>query len=247
MRALAVILAVLGPAAAGAAECRQALALGLDVSGSVDDEEYDLQMTGLAQALLAPAVQEAFLAYPEAPVDLYVYEWSGMRSQVEVIGWTTVADAADLARVADVLTTPVNRPREPETAVGLGLMHGAEALRARSACWRLTLDISADGKSNTGPRPRDVKGRGVLDGMTVNALVIGVSVPLMAGTRADSIPELSAYYMSEVIGGPDAFIQVALGYHDYREAMEKKLLKELQTLPVGEAPAPPDLRRASLD
>ena len=33
------------------ADCRQALALGLDVSGSVDSAEYALQMQGLANAV----------------------------------------------------------------------------------------------------------------------------------------------------------------------------------------------------
>lgn len=243
MRALAVLLAALaGPAAA---ECRQALALGLDVSGSVDAQEYDLQLTGLAQALLSPAVQEAFLAFPDAPVDLYIYEWSGMAFQVPVIPWTTIATAGDLRTIAEVLTSPGHRPRSAETAVGMGLIHGAGALGERPDCWRRTLDISSDGKSNVGPRPRDLRDQGVMEGLTVNALVIGISPQPMAGLRSDSIPELSAYYSAEVIQGPDAFIQVALGYHDYRVAMEKKLLKELQTLPVGQS-APPDRREASL-
>jgi hypothetical protein len=242
MRTLAAALALL--AAPAAAECRQALALGLDVSGSVDAEEYDLQLTGLAQALLSPAVQDAFLAFPDAPVDLYIYEWSGMAFQLPIVPWTTIATAADLRTVADVLTSPGHRPRSAETAVGMGLIHGANALRERQDCWRQTLDVSSDGKSNVGPRPRDLRADGVMAGMTVNALVIGISPPPMAGLRSDSIPELSAYYNAEVIQGPDAFVQVALGYHDYRVAMEKKLLKELQTLPVGqvEPKSRPDTR-----
>ena len=49
----ALVLAVAGWLLAdpGTAACRQALALGLDVSGSVDACEYRLQIDGLAQAL----------------------------------------------------------------------------------------------------------------------------------------------------------------------------------------------------
>jgi hypothetical protein len=231
-------------AGAAAAECRQALALGLDVSGSVDRTEYDLQLNGLAQALLAPVVIEAFLAYPEAPVDLYVYEWSGFDRQTAILPWTTIASRDDLAAAARLLTAPGFRPREAATGLGHGMLFGARALAERAGCWRRTLDISGDGKSNNGPSPREVQGDPVLAGLTINGLVVGVAAPLMAGARADSIPELSAYFRAEVIRGPDAFIQVALGYADYQTAMEKKLLKELQTLPIGDLAPGPDRREA---
>ena len=72
MRWLALVLTLL--AAPADAACRQALALGLDVSSSVDDTEYRLQLDGLAAALLKPEVRAAFLALPDAPVRLYVFE-----------------------------------------------------------------------------------------------------------------------------------------------------------------------------
>ena len=59
------------------AACRLALSLGLDVSGSVDETEYGLQMHGLAAALLNPQVQDALLAFPGAPVRLHVFKWAG--------------------------------------------------------------------------------------------------------------------------------------------------------------------------
>ena len=58
------------------APCRQALALGLDVSGSVDGGEYRLQLDGLAAALREPAVIAAMLSVPSAPVHLAIFEWS---------------------------------------------------------------------------------------------------------------------------------------------------------------------------
>ena len=233
MRALALAVALLLAGGPAAAACRLALALGLDVSGSVNDEEYDLQRTGLAQALLAPEVQAAFLSFPENPAELAVFEWSGLHSRVAVLPWTVIGDAADLAAAASLLTTPGRRPREPETAVGLAMLHGAGLLAQRGDCWRRVLDISADGMSNIGPRPREARRDPRLGGVTINALVVGLQTPPMAGYREDSIAELSAYFRAEVIQGPDAFIQVALGYHDYRVAMQKKLLKELETTPVG--------------
>ena len=68
-----VALAALWFAAAPAAaqECRIALALGIDVSSSVDPDEYALQAGGLAAALRDPEVAAAFLAVPGAQVALH--------------------------------------------------------------------------------------------------------------------------------------------------------------------------------
>jgi len=45
---------------------------------------------------------------------------------------------------------------------------------------------------------------------------------------------LSAYYTANVIRGPDAFVEVALGYEDYAAAMERKLLRELASIAIGQ-------------
>jgi len=46
------------------AACQQALAFGLDVSKSVDAEEYQLQLKGLAAALTSPDVTSSILTMP---------------------------------------------------------------------------------------------------------------------------------------------------------------------------------------
>ena len=46
----------------------------MDVSGSVDADEYRLQLNGLANALLSPDVAEVLFLLPDAPVRLAVYE-----------------------------------------------------------------------------------------------------------------------------------------------------------------------------
>ena len=65
MRRLALLLSLW--AGAAQADCRQALALGLDVSGSVDAQDYALQMQGLAAALEHPQVRAALLSRPALP------------------------------------------------------------------------------------------------------------------------------------------------------------------------------------
>ncbi len=230
--ALGVLLGLTG-AASGQTQCRQALALGLDVSGSVDSIEYRLQLDGLAGALQRSEVQDAFLAFPGTPVRLYVFEWSGAASQFVLAPWTEVNSAADLDRIADALRATARRPAETPTAIGQAMLHGSRALARQPGCWRRTLDLSGDGKSNVGLRPRDLKDDPRLEGLTINGLVIGAMGETVGDRRQAEIGDIWAYYTVEVIRGPEAFVEVAVGFADFENAMARKLLKELQTMVVG--------------
>ncbi|MGC9371561.1 MAG: DUF1194 domain-containing protein, partial [Paracoccaceae bacterium] len=90
--ALAGALALPGAAAAQGV-CRLALLLALDVSSSVDAGEDRLQREGLAAALLSPAVTEALLETPDAPVALAAYEWSGRYQQKVLLDWQLITTA----------------------------------------------------------------------------------------------------------------------------------------------------------
>lgn len=231
IRALILAL-ILGALPLGAAaQCRQALAMGLDVSGSVDEEEYRLQLDGLAAALTDPDVSRALIAGAIAPVRLLVYEWSGPVDQRIVAGWTAITDPAALAGFAEQLRSTGRMPASPSTALGAALVTGADLLAEQSDCWKLTLDISGDGMSNTGPRPQDLGHVTALSDITVNALAIGHG----EGGGVASAGELGAYFERMVIRGPGAFVEKAEGFDDYRDAMTRKLLRELEGLAVGRA------------
>lgn len=216
-----------------AAQCRQALALALDVSGSVDGGEYRLQLDGLATALIAPDVQRAILARPGNPVYLAVYEWSGPQYQRLLLDWTEIVDRQTLTGVSTHLAGLVRRPAPPGTALGNAMRYGADLLLAGPECRKRTLDISGDGKSNFGPHPRDIRLALLRSELTVNALVIGVDAPTTGDARQIEIGELSAYFRAWVVTGPGAFVETALGFEDYRAAMTRKLLRELETLAVS--------------
>ncbi|MDJ0823611.1 MAG: DUF1194 domain-containing protein [Paracoccaceae bacterium] len=214
---------------AGMAEaaCRQALALGLDVSGSVDAIEYRLQLDGVAAALQHPEVRAVLLTMPQAPVRLAVFEWSGPQDQRVILDWVAVSDAEVLAGISDRLRRVQRAPLEPSTAIGAAKAYGARLLAGQSGCWKRTLDLSGDGKSNTGPRPQEVP----VGDVTVNGLVIGT--PARGDKATPGIGELSSYYNAYVIEGDESFVETALGFEAFEEAMVRKLKRELATLAVS--------------
>jgi hypothetical protein len=220
-------------ASVASADCRQALALGLDISGSVDAAEYRLQLDGLAAALRRDDVAAALLAMSGADVDLTVYEWSGPDDRRILQPWVTLTDRSAIDAVARRLGAVQRGAGDPSTAIGSAMAFGAELLAQRASCWRRVLDLSGDGKSNAGPRPRVVGADAALGGVTVNALVIGVKDPAAGDTRQAEIGALAAYFRAEVIRGDAAFVEVALGFEDFERAMARKLLRELEVLAIG--------------
>ena len=230
---LSAAIATTPGATSARAACRQALALGLDVSGSVDAREYRLQLDGLAAALDHPDVRAALFASPLSPVRLSIFEWSGPNHQHVILPWTSIDGDDDLDRVIGRLHRSKRSRGGHSTAIGAALEFGFALLHQQSDCPRHTLDISGDGKSNSGPPPEQVA---LVDGPsapTVNALVIGVESGIATPLTGTGIAELSSYFRARVIRGPDAFVQTALGFHDFQSSMKRKLLRELGGFVLG--------------
>jgi hypothetical protein len=228
----AMLLANAAHAQSAPPPCRQALALGLDVSGSVDAREYRLQLDGLAKALTSPPVQSALLAQPQTPVRIAVYEWSGPDNQHIIAPWTTISKPEDIDHLAQILLTTQRRDASPGTALGHAMGFGVELLE-QTRCWTKTLDISGDGESNLGPRPRDIKPTLASRNVTINALVIGSNDAVQGNPREANASQLTAYFQAEVILGKDAFVETSLGFSGYGNAMTRKLLREVEVLQLS--------------
>ena len=215
------------------ATCRQALALGLDMSTSVDAVEYRLQLDGLAAALTSQPVQDVLFAQPEAPIRIAVYEWSGPPNQTLILPWTTLRQPADLDAAVAVLRAHERVVAAPTTAIGSALLYGFSLLEMQNDCWKRTLDLSGDGETNTGPPPEHISSAQAPAGVIVNGLVIGAGSAGGDDHRFADIKALTAYYSRNVVRGPGAFVEVALGFEDYAAAMERKLLRELASIAIG--------------
>ncbi len=219
---LAGLLGLAGPAAAQE-QCRLALLLGLDVSASVDREEYRLQIEGLAAALIEPSVVEAALS-GTGPVVISIYEWSGRFQQDVLVDWTTIRSKADLVGIAERVINATRSHEDFPTALGYALGYAASQFERGPDCLFRTLDISGDGQNNDGFPPSAAYEHFPLDEVTVNGLAIG------GASRG-----IEDYYLAEVIRGPGAFVEYARNHEDFEEAMRRKLERELRVMILGEA------------
>lgn len=198
-----------------AADCPLALVLALDASSSVDGREYRLQAQGLEYAFTDPDVEAAILG--AGGILATAFEWSGRNQQVIHAGWSWLDSRASIAGFARRLGTAQRGFDEFPTSLGHALGFAAIQLsRAPVACTRQVIDVSGDGVNNDGFGPASAYRAHAFDAITVNGLVI---------KGADPDPE--AYYLTSVIRGPGAFVELADDYDDYARAMRRKLLREI--------------------
>lgn len=210
-----VIAAALVAAPLPGAACGVELILAMDVSRSVMNDEYDLQMQGLAAAFEDPEVQD--LIRLSGGVAATVTQWSGAADQAQSVPWSLIADAASARAFAKRIAGQGRWFFGAYTAPGDALAH-ARALSAANPheCARKVIDLSGDGYGNRGQDARAVSRILVSEGFTINALAI---------LGALNSPE--EYYRENVIGGPGAFVETADGFDDYAAAIRRKLMREL--------------------
>jgi Protein of unknown function (DUF1194) len=194
-----------------------ALVLALDVSGSVDEDEFDLQRQGLAKAFLNPAIIAAIRSGANKRIAVTVVQWAGFGHQHVSLPWTVIGDTGSASRFAARLA--VMRRRYPGGVTHLtGVMEFATrlVLAAPFVAERQVIDISGDGENNVEKEPDEARNAAVRAGVTVNGLAI-------VNANAD----LLAYYRARVIGGPGAFVVSATDYDDFPRAILLKLLREI--------------------
>ena len=223
-RSLVLLIAsivCLGLAGTPAAETFRAvdveLVLAIDCSYSVDAGEFELQKIGLAKAFTNPAVLAAILAGEHKAIGVTVVEWSGAGAQAVVIPWTTVHDPASAVALAARIEAMPRLTQEGATSISSMIEFGLALFDAnRLAGVRRVIDISADGRNNTGHRIGAVAPLATMLGVTVNGLAI-----------LNEIPTLHFYFEQQVISGPDAFVMAADDYEHYAVAILRKLIREI--------------------
>lgn len=228
----AVAGAILPAAAAPATAGRQvdvALVIAVDVSWSMDHEEQMIQRNGYSAAFRSKGVIDAIMEGNFGRVAVTYVEWAGEHSQVTVVPWTLL-DSPDSSRhFADALTRdePLQLRR---TSISGAIDYSRSRLDASGfRALRRVIDISGDGPNNEGRSVTDARDEAVAAGVAINGL------PLMTNTDdfsgGYSIANLDDYYSDCVIGGPQAFVIPVTSWKAFPEAVRRKLVLELASLP----------------
>lgn len=215
--ALALALAGLASATRAEMPVDVALVLALDISASVDSREHRLQIAGLAAALQSDAVVEAIAAAPRKRVAIAVTEWSGLKVQRVTLPWTVI-DGGSAAR--DVARRLLLAPRADEgggTSISLALEHAGKLFSAAPPATRRVIDLSTDGINNIGPPIENIRRQLARGKITVNGLAI-----------SQEWVKLREYLENTVITGTAAFVVDATSFEGFGDAMQAKLLREIQ-------------------
>jgi hypothetical protein len=223
--ALALLVAL---APAKAEEVDLELVLAADGSGSIDAEELRLQREGWALAITSPEALSAIRNGLTGKIVVQYVEWGSASSQVVIVDWMVIADAASANAFAEALR---NRPRGASGHNSISTAIDFSVKQVEDNAWlglRKVIDISADA-GNFGGRPvTEARDDAIRKGFTINALTIdrGTRPGLRAGYAT-----LEDYFKAEVIGGPGAFLEIASETRPFEVAARRKLVQEIAGMP----------------
>jgi Protein of unknown function (DUF1194) len=198
-----------------------ALVLAVDCSGSVDRKEFNLQLSGIAQAFRDPEVIAAIKAGPRGKIAVNMMLWADPDEQKFTTGWFIIGSASEsqtFANTAGSFDTLIGGG----TGLGVAIGYGVALLNnTKFHATRQTIDVSGDGKESwelREPRFRLANAKAMLaeTNITVNGLAI-----------SNDYPGLKQYYRDMVIGGSGSFVIEVKSYEDFAEAMHIKLLREI--------------------
>jgi len=193
-----------------------ALILAIDCSFSVDSREFALQMEGMGRAFMRDEVKQAIAQGQRQKIAVAVVQWSDDRNQIVTLPWTIISGASDADDLGRLLMVMPRQLAEGGTSISAALAFSEPLFAAAPSAERLVIDVSTDGRNNSGPPVSPIRDRLVAQGITINGLTI-----------LNEWPTLDSYFENNVAGGVGYFVIPADDYEDYAEAIFRKLLREI--------------------
>lgn len=232
LSAILLLLAASGPAATLPMIVDLELVLAVDVSRSIDDDEYNLQKQGYAEAFTHPAVLSAIQANPHHRIAVTLVEWAGADFQKVVIPWTVVSDPESGQLLSETIR------QAPRSFWGWTSISGAIDYSAKlfgqqgMESTRRVIDVSGDGVNNSGRPAAMARDEAVAAGITINGLVIMNDRPTPGFGSQRPQPPLDEFYRDNVIGGTGAFMIAIDDFESFAHAIVNKLIKEIAGFPT---------------
>lgn len=196
------------------------LVLAVDISGSMDLEEAQIQRAGYVEALTHPeflsAIQEGF----KGRIAISYFEWGGTIGKNSQMPWSLIETADDAARFANLIK---QRPFASlrGTSLSTAISYGAGLFDGNGfAGVRRVIDVSGDGPNNYGAPVAPARDAATALGVIVNGLALMVRPSAAYGP-------LDRYYADCVIGGPGAFVVSVQEPEDFAMAIRRKLILEV--------------------
>jgi hypothetical protein len=198
-----------------------ALVLAMDASGSVDDGEFALQMEATASAIRSPEVVAAMAAAGTVAIAGVI--WGDTAFGVQLLPWGVITHASDAERFADEIAAQ-NRLVGGNTDLGAGVWAALDLLDDPGRCAvRRIVNVSGDGRESVYPRRRHAVS---IMAARNRAKAMDVTINGLALTTGD--PKLAEYYETNVVAGPNAFVMEVDDASTFAEAIQRKLLREIE-------------------
>jgi hypothetical protein len=231
---LAFLAWLIAAAIAGAAPLRaaetvdMALVLVVDVSLSIDDEEYALEKQGYRAAFTDRRVIEAIRRGAVGAIAVTYVEFARADQVRQVLDWTVIRDEAGARDFAAHVEQAPRSFRGP-TAISAGIDLATQLLVESSFdTERRVIDVSGDGTNNSGRVVTFARDEAVAAGITINGLTIINDKPRFYNREHTQPPGgLTKWYQDNVIGGPGAFVLEVHDFASFGEAMTRKLITEI--------------------
>jgi Protein of unknown function (DUF1194) len=200
-----------------------ALVVSVDVSNSVDDVRYKLQMEGIASALEDPSVVDAILTGPNASILLSLVTWAD-KPKIS-IPWVKIGSKDEAAEVARRIRKLPKEGGEFTCVSGmLRTIADKVVTQIPMKANRVVVDVSGDGKDNCN---REETPEAVRDELVSSEVIIN-GLPILEGGDKDS---LETWYRDHVMGGTGAFVLPANGFGDFGRAIRQKFVIEISGQP----------------
>lgn len=222
-------------------EVDTALIVSVDVSNSVDDARYKLQMEGIARALEDPDVIQAIIGGAKGGILFSMVTWA---DQAKVnLPWIHITNAAE-AKAAAMRVRALPRQGGEFTCMSRMMRFVSDKIvpQIPAKAAKVVLDVSGDGRDNCNEQEpvEKVRDELVSYGVTVNGLPIlegnegegpgGVPTQSYLPGEGSSGAPLEDWYRDHVKGGPGSFVLPANGYADFGRAIRQKFVLEVSSL-----------------
>lgn len=196
------------------------LVLAVDVSGSMDIEEAQIQRAGYVDALRHAEFINAVRDGLTGRIAITYFEWAGTVRDSSQIPWQIISGPDDANAFAALLEVrPIATRRG--TSISSAIAYGTKLFDANSySGMRRVIDVSGDGPNNFGSPVTPARDAANALGIIINGLAIMIRPSAAYGSLDD-------YYANCVIGGPGAFVLPVQEPEDFAIAIRRKLILEV--------------------